>query len=248
MHNVGNSVAKSSQKSRSRPATRAITMNPVQIRVAIADDHPAILFGVKHELASRQSISIDGLARNSTELIELLDRTRIDVLVCDYAMPGGNYGDGMALLSLVQQRYPHVRIVVLTMMENAAILSVLMTGIQCIVSKSDLTNHLSLAVHAAFANSRYVSPTIEKILRTLDPIHRDAPGNAQLTGRELEVIRLYVSGMTINEIAARLNRSKKTISTQKSSAMRKLNIDREVDLFHYGVETGLIPSVMRPAR
>ena len=54
--------------------------------------------------------------------------------------------------------------------------------------------------------------------------------------------------MTINEIAARLNRSKKTISTQKSSAMRKLNIDREVDLFHYGVETGLIPSVMRPAR
>jgi two-component system capsular synthesis response regulator RcsB len=103
-------------------------------------------------------------------------------------------------------------------------------------------------VHAAFANSRYVSPTIEKILRTLDPIHRDAPGNAQLTGRELEVIRLYVSGMTINEIAARLNRSKKTISTQKSSAMRKLNIDREVDLFHYGVETGLIPSVMRPAR
>ena len=123
-----------------------------------------------------------------------------------------------------------------------------MAGIQCIVSKSDLTNHLSLAVHAAFANGHYVSPMIERILRTLEPSHRDTPGNAQLTTRELEVIRLYVSGMTINEIAARLNRSKKTISTQKSTAMRKLNIDREVDLFRYGIETGLIPSVMRPAR
>lgn len=221
-------------------------MNPLLIRVAVADDHPAILFGVKHEFANNRSILVDGLARDSTDLIALLNRHRIDVLICDYAMPNGQYGDGIALFSLIQQRFPHVRIVVLTMIENPAILQALMTEVRCIVSKSDLTNHLSLAVHAAFANGRYASPTIDRILRTIEPPRRNTYGPSPLTSRELEVIRLFVSGLTVNEIAARLQRSKKTISTQKNAAMRKLNIEREVDLVHYGIETGLIPSAMRP--
>ncbi|MCO5397570.1 response regulator transcription factor [Ralstonia soli] len=220
-------------------------MNSILIRVAVADDHPAILFGVKHEFADNRSILVDGMARNSSELIDLLNRQRIDVLICDYAMPNGHYGDGIALFSLIQQRYPHVRIVVLTMIENPAILQTLMTEVRCIVSKSDLTNHLSLAVHAAFANGRYASPAIEKILRTAEPSRRSAHGTSALTSRELEVVRLFVSGLTVNEIAARLHRSKKTISTQKNAAMRKLNIEREVDLVHYGIETGLVPSVGR---
>lgn len=220
-------------------------MNPVLIRVAVADDHPAILFGVKHEFANNRSILVDGLVRNSSDLIDLLNRNRIDVLVCDYAMPDGHYGDGLALFSLIQQRYPHVRIVVLTMLENPAILQTLMTEVRCVVSKSDLTNHLSLAVYAAFANGRYASPTVERILRTIEPARRSADGPQPLTSRELEVVRLFVTGLTVNEIAARLHRSKKTISTQKSAAMRKLNIEREVDLVHYGIETGLIPSAAR---
>ena len=217
-------------------------MNPVIIRVAVADDHPAILFGVKHEFSTSHTVQIDGLARNSTELFQLLDQTQFDVLVCDYAMPGGEYGDGLALLGLIRQRFPHIRTVVLTMVENPAILQALLTEVRCIVSKSDLTTHLSLAVHAAFARGRYLSPAVEGIVRTLSPNRRRLPGQAPLTNRELEVVRLFVSGMTVNEIADQLNRSKKTISTQKTAAMRKLNIERDVDLVHYGIETGLIPS------
>ncbi|CAJ0821232.1 response regulator transcription factor [Ralstonia flaminis] len=220
-------------------------MNPVLIRVAVADDHSAILFGVKHEFAASMAISVDGLARDSTGLIDLLDRTPIDVLVCDYAMPGGRYGDGMALLTLIRQRYPHVRIVVLTMLENPAILQSLMAEVRCIVSKSDLMSHLSLAVHAAFVNGRYASPAIEKLLRTIKPPRRGTCDAATLSGRELEVVRLFVSGLTVTEIAAQLHRSKKTVSTQKNTAMRKLNIARDVDLVRYGMETGIIPAVSR---
>nr|WP_311528369.1 response regulator transcription factor [uncultured Ralstonia sp.] len=222
-----------------------IAMNPVIVRVAVADDHPVILLGVEHEFATHREIRVDGLARDSTELIQLLDRTGFDVLVCDYTMPGGEYGDGLVLLALIRQRYPHIRVVVLTMAENPAILQVLMTEVRCIVSKSDLTTHLSLAVHAAFARGHYLSPVVETILRTLPPHQRRPHGRAPLTHRELEVVRLFVSGMTVNEIANQLSRSKKTISTQKSTAMRKLNIDRDVDLVRYGIETGLISSALR---
>jgi two-component system capsular synthesis response regulator RcsB len=225
-----------------------IAMNPVIVRVAVADDHPAILLGVKHEFAADRAVRVDGLARDSTELIPLLDRTDFDVLVCDYAMPGGEYGDGLPLLSLIRQRYPNVRVVALTMMENPAILRALMTEVRCIVSKSDLMTHLSLAVHAAFAQRQYLAPAVETILRT-PPAHQQRQhGRAPLTHRELEVVRLFVSGMTVNEIASQLNRSKKTISTQKNTAMRKLNIDRDADLVHYGIETGLISSAMRPGQ
>ena len=222
-------------------------MNPVLIRVAVADDHPAILFGVKYEFATSRSILASGLARDSTDLIDLLDRTPIDVVVCDYAMPNGRYGDGMALLALIQKRYPHVRTVVLTMIENPAILQALMREVHCIVSKSDLMIHLSLAVHAAFANSRYASPTVEKVLRTIEPPSCGTRGPTPLTRRELEVVRLFVSWLTVNEIAVQLHRSKKTISTQKNAAMRKLNIERDVDLVRYGIETGIILAVSRHA-
>ncbi|WP_367304683.1 response regulator [Burkholderia multivorans] len=235
---------RSTERVRSNPSES--TRTPM-IHVAVTDDHPAILFGVKHELSSNQSISVDGLARNSTELFELLSRMRFDVLVCDYSMPAGSYGDGIALLSLIQQRYPHLKIVVLTMIESPAILSALaQINIPCIVSKSDLTTHLSRAVHAAYANGGYLSPTIERIVRTQNRPRRAAGTEPRLTAREIEVVRLFVSGMRIDEIAERLHRSKKTISTQKSNAMLKLNIEREVDLVRYGIETGLVPSTARP--
>ncbi|VTR32784.1 Capsular synthesis regulator component B [Serratia fonticola] len=63
--------------------------------------------------------------------------------------------------------------------------------------------------------------------------------NYKLTRREAEVIRLYVSGMSVNDIASQLKRTKQTISSQKTSAMRKLQISRDADLFRFAFETGL---------
>ncbi|MNT14019.1 Transcriptional regulatory protein RcsB [compost metagenome] len=54
---------------------------------------------------------------------------------------------------------------------------------------------------------------------------------------------MYASGLTINEIAEQLHRSKKTISTQKTKAMEKLGIERDVDLLRYALENGLTATV-----
>jgi len=67
-----------------------------------------------------------------------------------------------------------------------------------------------------------------------------------LSKRELEVVRMFVSGLTVTEIAERLHRSKKTISTQKGSAMAKLGILRDMDLVRYGMETGLMSTSAAP--
>ncbi|MEO6920627.1 MAG: response regulator transcription factor [Collimonas sp.] len=214
-------------------------MNEISIRVAIADDHPGLIAGIAYELEKNKTIELVATARNSTELIAVLDKERCDVVVSDYAMPGGEYGDGITLFAFIQRRYPEIRLVVLTMMDNPGIIRLLLAqGISCILSKSDATEYLAVAVQAAYVQGKYFSPTIAAIIRTLDA---EGPANdaaRSLSTREVEVVRLFVSGLTINEIAERLHRSKKTVSSQKINAMRKLGIQRDADLIKYGNETG----------
>ena len=212
-------------------------MKPLNLRVMLADAHSVVHIGIQHALTTCATISVTGSARNSTELIEVLSRRPCDVLVSGYLMPGGQHGDGLALFELLKQRYPRLKIVVLTMLENPGIIhSMLSVGINCILSKSDSLSHLSPAIHVAYANGRYLSPTINDIVRAID---RNGDSVRALSKRELEVIRLLVSGMTINEIAQRLHRSKKTISAQKCSAMHKLGLARDIELLRYALEMGL---------
>lgn len=214
-----------------------------EIRVIIADDHPVMLSGIEHELSAVTSIELVGAARNSTELIALLASKPCDVLVSDYAMPAGEYGDGIALFSLIRRRYPGIKLVVLTMLDNPAVIRALVTqDVMCIVSKSDAATHLVPAVHAVHHGGRYYSPTINEIVESIDWKRRGRGSSDVLSQRESEVVRLFASGLTVNEIAERLSRSKKTISTQKSKAMEKLGIERDVDLFRYALENGLVTS------
>ena len=216
-------------------------MKEFSVKVVIADDHSAILVGLKHILSTAYTIEIVGTARNSTGLARLLDTHPCDVLITDYAMPGGDYGDGMALLEYIRRRYQNLNIVVMSMMDNPAVLRTLVKlGIRCIVSKSDDSTHLIPAVHIAFSGGTYLSPTIESMLHTVDHGDNGQIKVRELTKRELEIVRLFVSGLGINEIAERLHRSKQTISSQKNSAMRKLGIERDADLFKYAMEIGLL--------
>ncbi|MGF6262576.1 two-component system capsular synthesis response regulator RcsB [Paraburkholderia youngii] len=218
-------------------------MDAFAIRVVLADDHPVMLSGISHELAEVKTIQLVGTARNSTELIALLTSTQCDVLVSDYAMPAGDYGDGIALFSLIKRRYPEIKIVVLTMLDNPAVIRALVTqGVTCIVSKSDAGAHLIPAVHAVHSGGKYYSPTINQVVQSIDWNRRGRGSSDVLSQRESEVVRLFASGLTVNEIAEKLSRSKKTISTQKSKAMEKLGIEREVDLFRYAMENGLVTS------
>jgi two-component system capsular synthesis response regulator RcsB len=208
------------------------------IRIVIADDHPAVVIGARYELSATNTVSVVATAHNSTELMEALASHPCDVLVSDYAMPGTEYGDGLTMFTALLKRFPGLKIVVMTMMENAVALRALIDlGIACIVSKSDMPNHLTMAIHAAYTNGRYLSPSMDRVLRNAGGLGGKAPA---LSVREVEVIRLFSSGLSVNEIAEKLSRSKKTISTQKSSAMQKLGIERDVDLVRYAISCGLV--------
>ncbi|MDR8048694.1 response regulator transcription factor [Burkholderia cenocepacia] len=226
-------------------------MGSYLIRVVLADDHPAMLAGVEHGLSSVPTIQLTGKAGSSTELIRLLDAGACDVVVSDYAMPGGAHGDGITLFSYLQRNYAAAKLVVLTMLDNPAVIGALTRlGITCIVSKSDTVDHLIPAIHAAATGGTYYSPSVEKVVRTLTS-HSSARAvdqKRELSSREIEVVRMYASGMTVNEIAEKLSRSKKTISTQKARAMEKIGVDKDIDLLRYAIENGIVAAAGSEAR
>ncbi|MGV7242006.1 response regulator [uncultured Caballeronia sp.] len=212
-----------------------------RIKVIIADDHPVILFGAAQALLKFPEIEVVGQARQSTELIQLLQKSPCDVVVSDLAMPGGQFGDGMPLLGYIGRQFPTVRIVVLTMLENPALLKRLReVGVTAVINKSDDLSHIGLAIVHVMRGQEYIGPSVRIALDSMGLSASGQQRDVVLSKRELEVVRLFVSGMTITEIAAQLKRSIKTISTQKNTAMRKLGIERDSELFQYAQSNGLL--------
>ena len=205
------------------------------IRVALADDHPVIRLGIEATLDDISTVQRMGSAVDSTELVSLLDTQPCDILVTDYAMPGGQYGDGLELIGFLRERYPDLGIIIITSMDKAVLIrSLLACGVDGILSKGDDMSHLRGAIQAVYSKRKYYSPRITKMMKALPTTN-----SSRLSPRELEVIKLFVGGTNINGIAEKLERSKQTISTQKVSAMRKLGIETDADLFKYAFELGL---------
>lgn len=211
------------------------------MRLLLADDHPTVLAGMEALLRGVARIQIVGMASNGDALVDLLTRLPCDAVVTDYAMPGSLRGDGLTLLGFIQRRWPSVRVIVHTMQESPVILAqVRRLGIRQIVSKGDASGHLAAAIQAAAVGGDYFSPAVQALLQ------QQPSGDGQLTPREQEVVRLYVSGLTTSAIAEQLHRSRQTISTQKRSAMRKLGVDHDAGLIQAWLALDPQPEAAQP--
>ncbi|AOX99058.1 response regulator transcription factor [Jeongeupia sp. USM3] len=207
------------------------------IRIIVADDHPIVLAGISREIVQYPGFELVGEASNSTELMQLLDGGVCDVLVTDYSMPGGKFGDGLPMLQLLRRRFPDLRIVVMTMLDNPALIrNMQKAGMNAILNKSDKVSHVAAAISAVHLGGDYLPLSVRHLLQAAVPDLVEQ----RLSKRELEVLRQCASGMAIVEIARLANRSTKTISTQKTVAMRKLGLENDHDIFQYAVSTGLI--------
>lgn len=202
----------------------------IKIRVILADDHPFVTAGVTHFLAGKTTIEIVGIAHNSGEIVEQLDHTACDILISDYSMPNGKYGDGIKFLSFLRRRYPDLKIIVYTMVDEPSLVKkIIRLGVRSVVDKASDMEMLVSAISAARAIDD-PTPRCRADLQIETSVAREQQ-RFSLSPREAEVVRLFMSGLTVDEIAEKLCRSKKTISTQKNAAKKKLGIRRDVELY-----------------
>ncbi|PRX33988.1 LuxR family two component transcriptional regulator [Paraburkholderia sp. BL18I3N2] len=219
------------------------------VRAIIADDHPLVLLAIENLMNSYPNMEIVGRAADATELFAEIDRRSCDLVLMDLYMPGGSDGSGLEAVRQFKTRYPDIALVVLTMETEAAELQkVISLGVEGLVSKRDRIDLIHVAVITALARECYVGPAVRALIADATAIQRLDYVRKILSRRELEVFTQYASGYGVTEIAVRLERSVKTISAQKCTAMRKLALRSDAELFRFAVEYGVIPEERIPKR
>jgi len=209
------------------------------IRILIADDHPIVLAVIRDVLAGELDLDIVGEATDPAMLVELMESSRPDALITDFSMPGGDsFGDGIKLISFLCRRFPDTRLLVLTMVSNPSLVAgMYAAGAAGVVLKSHGLGSLVQALRVILAHRSY-RPSGMLPVAFGPPVDSDTV-RARLSPRELEVIRLFTGGMAVGDIARQLQRSIKTVSTQKVSAMRKLGVSNDQELIEYCLQASL---------
>lgn len=213
-----------------------------KLRLVLVDDHPIVLSGLKDTLSQSTSLEILGGFTHDTELLTFLKKNEVDVIVTDYMMPNNTHSsDGQNYIRFLRRQYPHIALVVLTMVSNPMIIQSLYDAeVSAVVSKEAPLADLMKAITLAGQGRQYRLPVAEMTTTLKSRNATTLPERVKtLSPRELEVLRLFVQGKPIIEIAKLLNRSDKTISLQKNAAMRKLGVDNNQALVSYCVTNRL---------
>jgi len=208
------------------------------IRTLLADDHPIVRTSLRAELDKTGGFEVTAEASSPEELLTLIQRQPFDLLITDFSMPGG-LQDGLTMLDEVHRLCPSLSIIVVTMITNPALLhSISQRDIAGLISKTDGLTELKSALRAHMSGERYVSSNVAALLNVRGNSHASSPSRV-LTDREFEVLRMFVAGRTVSEIANLRGRSVKTISHQKIAAMAKLGLRNDPELYAYAHRHGL---------
>lgn len=211
------------------------------LRIVLADDHPIFRIGLQAVLEQLPGVKVIAQAGSPKELLIHLQAIECDVLVTDFMMPVEQQNDGLKLLEQIRRQLPQLPILVVTMLNNAGLFrAMLALGVSGLLSKGSLADELPQAISNLSRGNIYLAASVQHLLLQDGAVREDRIGiKESLSPKELEVTRLLAAGHTVSQIAALLNRSKQTVSTQKVSAMRKLGLANDAALYLYLQEHGL---------
>lgn len=161
-----------------------------------------------------------------------------DLVIVDIGMPGRS---GLDFIQDVKSGKPGLPVLVVSAhSEKDYAIRALKLGAAGYVSKQGAGDVLVSAVKRVLAGGRYVSPSLaEQLAGTLAG---GAPGSSHesLSNRELQVLKMIASGMTLKEIGAELDLSEKTIATYRARISEKMGLATNVDLTRYAMRHGLV--------
>ena len=196
------------------------------IRIVVADDHPLFRDGVVSSLRASDDMMVVGEAADASSALTLVQQHLPDVVLLDIAMPGG----GIRAATDVAIAAPATKIVMLTVSEDEDdLLAAMKAGAKGYVLKGVSARELTGVVRSVQAGDVYVAPALAfDLLREMSrPRPKDPLG--ELTTREREVLELLATGLSNQEIAARLSLAEKTIKHYMTNILAKLQVRSRVE-------------------
>jgi len=207
-------------------------------KILVADDHAIFRRGLKETLRGEFPKASFGEARTADEALECIRQKDWDMVVLDISMPGKT---GLEILREARVLRPAMPILILSMYpEEQFARRALKAGASGYLTKESVPEELTEAVRRVLQGGRYVSVGLAERLASDLGRRSDAPLHERLSDREFQVLRMIASGMTVKDIAEKLEVSVKTVSTYRARVLLKTGLRSTADLVRYAVQSGLV--------
>jgi DNA-binding NarL/FixJ family response regulator len=213
------------------------------IRVLVVDDHAVVRRGLLAFLDSEPDLEVVGDADGGAEALDLLARLdaegrRPDVVVMDLQMEPL---DGIESTRQIRSRYDDVEVVALTSFgERERVHAALAAGASGYLLKDADADAVAAGIRAAHRGELKLDPAVaRRLMSSLRAAPRDGL-TAELTPRELEVLRLVGAGQANKGIAAALGISERTARTHVSNILSKLGLSSRTQAALWAVREGLV--------
>jgi DNA-binding NarL/FixJ family response regulator len=214
------------------------------IRIALADDHPIVLAGLRMLITAEHDLDVVGEATTGPQALELIRATQPDIAIIDISLPEMS---GILLARQLAEHCPDVRVIILTQHEGRAYLrQALEAGAKGYVLKKSAARCLVNAIRGVWVGGLYVDPPMAAhvFLESRKPSPPNATnGMRHLTGRESEVLKLLAMGLTAKEVAGHLGLSLSSIETYKTRAVGKAGLNTRAEIVRYASAQGWLTSI-----
>jgi DNA-binding NarL/FixJ family response regulator len=205
------------------------------INVVLVDDHQMLIDGIKALLKKEKNINFVGTANNGNDALKLIEQLKPNLVITDINMPQMS---GIELTKIIKKNFPETKVLVLTMFNEKAIISeILASEAEGYILKNTGREELVKAINKIACNGTFFSSeVIETLMKEVKKEAKQDKETAQLTPREIEIIKLIVEEYSTVEIAEKLFISPRTVDTHRKHILEKTQSKTVVGLIKYAFE------------
>lgn len=213
-------------------------------RIILVEDHQIVRDGIKALLQDAPGIVITGEAASGQELMSLLNTQGADLIIMDISLPDVS---GIDLTKSLAESNPGIKVLILSMHTGEDfIFNAIKAGAKGYLPKNTTRKELLDAINAIANNEEYFSESISNIIlknyiqKAKNGGKEPQANDEKLTGREIEILKLFAGGMSNQEIADKLFISIRTVESHKNHIMQKLELNSTVDLIKFAIKNKII--------
>lgn len=208
------------------------------IKILVADDHAIVREGLKQILVETSGIIVAGEASDGNQALNQVRKGDYDLVLLDIAMPGLS---GLEVLKQLKSERPDLPVLMLSMYpEEQYAVRTLRAGASGYLTKQSAPDELIAAIRKVCMGGKYVTSSLAENLAFYLEMDSDRPAHELLSDREYQVMLMIGSGKRVKEIADELSLSVKTISTNRSRALRKMGMKTNAEFTYYAIKHDLV--------
>lgn len=209
-----------------------------ELKILLVDDHQIITDGLRSLVNSIEGMQVIGDANNGKEAIELLKVLDIDVVLMDIDMPVMN---GLDATKAIKASPGKTKVIILSMhCESGMVKELIGIGADGYILKNASKEELIQAIQKVAAGQQYFATDVTLSLLNNKKNPNQTKLDAELTNRELEILKLIADGFSNKEIGEKLFISHRTVDTHRTNLMKKLEVNNIAGLISFAIKKGIV--------